>query len=95
MILIILPPMDGSLRVNINDKKSIVYNYIHNIYACLEIQKIMYGFGDSKHALKETAELIETVLKEQLIQLLNALFEVAAKTNSKTISMKEFLFLLR
>nr|CAH0099617.1 unnamed protein product [Daphnia galeata] len=60
-----------------------------------EIQKIMYGFGDSKHALKETAESIETVLKEQLIQLLNALFEVAAKRNSKTIGMKDFLFLLR
>ncbi|XP_046460667.1 transcription initiation protein SPT3 homolog [Daphnia pulex] len=61
----------------------------------LEIQKMMYGFGDSKYSLKETAELVEKIVKEQLIQFLNALSEVAVKINSKKIGIKEFLVLLR
>lgn len=61
----------------------------------LEIQKMMYGFGDSKCPLKETAELVENILKEQLIQFLNLLFEVAATIESKKIGVREFLILLR
>lgn len=60
-----------------------------------EVQKMMHGFGDSKHPLKETAELVEKIVKEQLIQLLNMLLEVSAKINSKKIDVKEFLILLR
>ena len=56
---------------------------------------MMHGFGDCKQPLKETAALVEKILKEQLIQFLNALFEVAAKSNSKKIGIKEFIFLLR
>jgi hypothetical protein len=56
---------------------------------------MMYGFGDSKYSLKETAELVEKIVKEQLIQFLNALSEVAVKINSKKIGIKEFLVLLR
>lgn len=55
----------------------------------------MYGFGDSKCPLKETAELVENILKEQLIQFLNLLFEVAATIESKKIGVREFLILLR
>ncbi len=56
---------------------------------------MMHGFGDSKNSLKETAELVEKIVKEQLIQFLNALSEVAVKINSKKIGIKEFLVLLR
>lgn len=56
---------------------------------------MMYGFGDSKYPLKETTEFVEKIVREQLIKLLNLLFEVAAKIESKNIGVKEFLILLR
>lgn len=56
---------------------------------------MMYGFGDSSHPLKETAELVEKIVKGQLIQFLNLLFEVAVKIDSKKIGVREFLILLR
>lgn len=56
---------------------------------------MMYGFGDCKTPRRETAELVEKFVKEQLLQFLNLLCEVAAKMESKKIGVKEFLVLLR
>lgn len=75
-----------------------LYEMVWKFIEChfnLEIQKMMYGFGDSKSPLKETAELVEKIVKEQLILFLNLLFEVAAKIESKKIGVREFLILLR
>ena len=60
-----------------------------------EIQNMMYGFGDSKQPLRETAELVENIVKEQLKQFLNLLSEVATKIDSKKVGVREFLILLR
>lgn len=98
MYPLILPLMDGTSWVSsyydINDQQC--QHFLTTFKStCLEIQKMMYGFGDSKYSLKETAELVEKIVKEQLIQFLNALSEVAVKINSKKIGIKEFLVLLR
>lgn len=55
----------------------------------------MYGFGDSREPNKETVELVEKILKDQLIMFLQLLSDTAAKIDSKKIGVKEFLILLR
>jgi hypothetical protein len=56
---------------------------------------MMYGFGDVTFPAQETAELIEKIVKDQLIGLLNLLSEVVSKTDSKKVGIKEYLLLLR
>ena len=56
---------------------------------------MMFGFGDAQLPNHETAELIEKIVKDQLIRLLNLLSEAATKRDSKKIGTKEFLILLR
>jgi len=55
----------------------------------------MYGFGDCREPRKDTADIIEKILKSQLIKFLELLTEVAAKIGSKKIGVNEFLVLLR
>lgn len=56
---------------------------------------MMHCFGDSSQALKETAELIESILKNQLNHSFELLCEIALNRESKKIGVKEFLILLR
>ena len=56
---------------------------------------MMYGFGDSREPKKETVELVESILKNQLISFLGLLSETAAKIDSRKVGVKEFLILLR
>lgn len=65
------------------------------IFLFLEIKGMMFGFGDARLPNHETAELVEKIVKDQLIRLLNLLSEVAAKTDAKKIGIKEYLLLLR
>lgn len=60
-----------------------------------EIKRMMFGFGDVAFPNQETAELIEKIVKDQLICLLNLLSEVVAKTDTKKVGIKEYLLLLR
>ena len=63
--------------------------------SCSEIKRMMFGFGDVAFPNQETAELIEKIVKDQLICLLNLLSEVVAKTDTKKVGIKEYLLLLR
>lgn len=61
----------------------------------IEIQGMMYGFGDCREPRKDTADIIEKILKSQLIKFLELLTEAAARIGSKKIGVNEFLVLLR
>lgn len=55
---------------------------------------MQYGFGDSSRPLKETAECVENILHEQLIQILQLLCQNCHQ-ESREIRIEDFLFLLR
>jgi len=56
---------------------------------------MMHCFGDSPHTLKETAELVENILRDQLTRFFELLCEIAAKRDAKKVGVKDFLILLR
>jgi len=60
-----------------------------------EIQNMMHCFGDSSQGSKETAELVESILKDQLNHIFELLCEIATNRDSTKIGIKEFLILLR
>lgn len=55
----------------------------------------MHCFGDSSQGSKETAELVESILKDQLNHIFELLCEIATNRDSTKIGIKEFLILLR
>lgn len=60
-----------------------------------EIQNMQFGFGDSPKPLVATTELIEKIVKEQLVLILDLLCETAMTRESSSIGIEDFLFLLR
>ncbi|XP_071133792.1 transcription initiation protein SPT3 homolog isoform X9 [Mytilus edulis] len=60
-----------------------------------EIQQMMYGFGDCRKPLYDTAVLVEEIVKQQMISLLYQAMDVAIMRNARFIGLEEFLFLLR
>ena len=70
----------------------LIYYYLKTV---LEIQNMMHCFGDSPQSLKETVELVEIIVKEQLNHFFELLCETAINRDSKKIGVKEFLILLR
>ncbi|XP_041351800.1 transcription initiation protein SPT3 homolog [Gigantopelta aegis] len=60
-----------------------------------EVQQMMYGFGDCRRPLHESAVLVEEIVHEQMASLLQQASDVAAKRCSRFIGMEDFLFLLR
>lgn len=66
-----------------------------NLFSFKEIQKMMYGFGDSKFPDKNTVELVESIVKEQMLLLIDSVSEIATKQEVKKIDTKQFLILLR
>lgn len=87
----------GGVGLYTKGKKKKIYfkNYLRIMHCCLEIQGMMYGFGDCREPRKDTADIIEKILRSQLIKFLELLTEVAAKIGSKKIGVNEFLVLLR
>lgn len=60
-----------------------------------EIQLMMYGFGDCKKPLLESAALVEDIVKQQMISLLYQAMDVAIMRNARFIGLEDFLYLLR
>ncbi|CAL1526175.1 unnamed protein product [Lymnaea stagnalis] len=60
-----------------------------------EIQQMMFGFGDSKHPLQETAVLVEEIVHQQMMSMILQANEVAISRGDKQISIEDILFLLR
>ncbi|CAC5377961.1 SUPT3H [Mytilus coruscus] len=60
-----------------------------------EIQQMMYGFGDCRKPLYDTAVLVEEIVKQQMISLLYQAMDVAIMRNARFIGLEEFLYLLR
>ena len=92
-----MPLPAGTRQVLLKSRgiKITCFNFFFHDILESEIQNMMHGFGDSPHPLVETAEFIERVVKEQLLQILECLTEVADIRESNSIGMEEFLFLLR
>lgn len=55
----------------------------------------MYGFGDSKFPVKETVELVEKIVKDQMLHLIDLATEIAERQEAKRIGIKQFIVLLR
>ncbi|XP_076466803.1 uncharacterized protein LOC143298028 [Babylonia areolata] len=60
-----------------------------------EIQQMMYGFGDCRRTLTESAVLVEEIVHQQMGSLLVQAAEVATMRGSRFIGLEEMLFLLR
>ncbi|XP_033611635.1 transcription initiation protein SPT3 homolog [Cryptotermes secundus] len=64
-------------------------------YFVAEIQSMMYGFGDARSPLLESANLIETVVQQQQWAIVSQAADVAALRGAKCIGPEDILFLLR
>ncbi|XP_059154984.1 transcription initiation protein SPT3 homolog [Physella acuta] len=60
-----------------------------------EIQQMMFGFGDSKRPLQETAVLVEEIVHQQMVSMILQANEVAITRGEKQITIEDILFLLR
>ena len=85
----------GILQVTKNIRIQYIFILIKIYYFLQEIQHMLHGFGDSPRPVKETAELIEKIVKEQLIEIIRMLVDTSAKRDSNSIGIEDFLFLLR
>lgn len=82
------------LKVGLRSQLTVIPEII-SFLCTLEIQKMMYGFGDSKFPDKETVELVEKIVKQQMQLLIDLVTELASQQDAKKIDIKQFLFLLR
>ena len=60
-----------------------------------EIQQMMFGLGDCRKPLIESATLIEHIVHQQLILALYKAEDIAKQRNGRFIGIEDFLFLLR
>ncbi|CAH1799772.1 unnamed protein product [Owenia fusiformis] len=60
-----------------------------------EIQQMMFGFGDVKKPLAESANLVERIVRQQMITVLLEAVDVAVSRNARFVGIEDFLFLLR
>ncbi|KAI1294980.1 Transcription initiation protein SPT3 -like protein [Halotydeus destructor] len=60
-----------------------------------EIMHMMHGFGDSERPLVESAQLMEDIVRQQMMSLLVEAVNVATQRGSRTVSIEEILFLIR
>lgn len=74
---------------NSHESKSEPINYI------AEIRQMMHGFGDSSEPLIESARLIENVVLCQMRAIVNKACDVANRRGGNTVSIEDFLFLMR
>lgn len=64
-------------------------------YFTPEILSMMHAFGDSNQPMPESAQLIESIVHEQLDALIERAGDVAQLRGSPTIGAEDILFLLR
>ncbi|RUS86019.1 hypothetical protein EGW08_006231, partial [Elysia chlorotica] len=60
-----------------------------------EIQQMMFGFGDCRKPLQETAVLVEEIVHQQMVAMIHLCAEGAATRGEKQITIEDILFLLR
>ncbi|XP_025099736.1 transcription initiation protein SPT3 homolog isoform X1 [Pomacea canaliculata] len=60
-----------------------------------EIQQMMYGFGDCRRSLHESAVLVEEIVHQQMASLLCHASDVAIMRGSRFVGMEDILFLMR
>ncbi|XP_072413191.1 transcription initiation protein SPT3 homolog isoform X4 [Chiloscyllium punctatum] len=60
-----------------------------------ELQTMMYGFGDARRPLTETAVLVEDIVHSQLINMLHQVAEISQVRGARVIAAEDILFLMR
>lgn len=60
-----------------------------------DIQSMMHGLGDYKKPLRESAILIEDVVRRELLLIVKSAVETALQRNSKSLGLEDILFTLR
>lgn len=102
-------PMDSEPRVatpdNVPQKET---PKVEEITFVEEIRNIMHSFGDTKHPLMDTAQLVERIVHNQLVLLINEAGKIALRrgnaitdetgrqeNDKHPIKLQDFLFLLR
>lgn len=64
----------------------------------VEIQNMMYGFGDSRRPSEESASVVEEIVQSQMTQILTRAYEVAKERktgNNVIVNMEDIIFLMR
>lgn len=61
----------------------------------LEIKSMMFGFGDCRNPLLESAQLIEEIVHQQMNSLLIQSAEIATLRNARFIGLEDIVFLMR
>ncbi|BFZ09216.1 hypothetical protein BsWGS_12255 [Bradybaena similaris] len=61
----------------------------------VEIQQMMFAFGDSRRPLQETAALVEEIVHQQMVAMIEQASEVATCRGDKHIGIEDIVFLLR
>ncbi|CAB0006236.1 unnamed protein product [Nesidiocoris tenuis] len=56
---------------------------------------MMFGLGDVPHPLAESAELVESVVLDQMISVLRQASEIAEVANRETIAPEDILFIMK
>ncbi|XP_023930906.1 transcription initiation protein SPT3 homolog [Lingula anatina] len=67
----------------------------HEAWFATEIQQMMHGFGDCRKPLLQSAELIESIVHEQMVALLVQASEVNAMRNGRYLGLEDLLFIMR
>eukprot|EP00095_Tigriopus_kingsejongensis_P004599 snap_masked-scaffold416_size178335-processed-gene-0.20 protein:Tk04599 transcript:snap_masked-scaffold416_size178335-processed-gene-0.20-mRNA-1 annotation:"transcription initiation protein spt3 homolog" len=70
-------------------------NLVPTISYIDEIRDMMFGFGDSNRPRRETAELVEQLVHEQMVEILHRAQEVAERRGATQLGLEELVFLLR
>lgn len=60
-----------------------------------EIAMMMYVFGEVRHPLPETTQLMEVIVREQMIDLLVRSLAIAKRRGSRYLSFEDIIFLIR
>ncbi|XP_078069047.1 transcription initiation protein SPT3 homolog isoform X5 [Mustelus asterias] len=61
----------------------------------MELQTMMYAFGDARRTLPETAVLVEDIVHSQLINMLHQAAEISQVRGARVIAAEDILFLMR
>ncbi|XP_038655861.1 transcription initiation protein SPT3 homolog isoform X2 [Scyliorhinus canicula] len=61
----------------------------------MELQTMMYAFGDARRSLPETAVLVEDIVHSQLINVLHQAADISQVRGARVIAAEDILFLMR
>jgi len=65
------------------------------IFGLNDTQQMMYAFGDSRRPNIETAKLVETIVLNQLTEIVHQAASVSQKRNFKILNLESILYLMR